>query len=306
MDQGYKVFVTGSSSKLGLKEIPTELRGRTRSYSIFPLAFQEYLAFKDISFDDIDSHRQAEINRILDEYLIYGGFPEIYDADDLERKEVIQEYFRTLVQRDLIERFNIRQEALLKATIKLVLNSLTISISKLTNTLKSIGFRCSKNTISNYLSYMESSFFLYQALFYSNNVKDQMQYPRKVYFIDNGFLKYISLNPDRSRSFENLVAVELKRRGYKLFYWKNLKGEEVDFVIIENEAVSQLLQVCYNMTLEDTRQREIRALKKGMQHFGLEQGTILTLNQEETINENDFEITVIPVSKWLLERNMGS
>ena len=153
---------------------------------------------------------------------------------------------------------------------------------------------------------MESSFFLYQAFFYSNNVKDQMQYPRKVYFIDNGFLKYLSLNPGRSRSFENLVAVELKRRGYKLFYWKNLKGEEVDFVIIENEAVSQLLQVCYNMTLEDTRQREIRALKKGMQHFGLEQGTILTLNQEETINENDFEITVIPVSKWLLERNMGS
>jgi len=300
-DQGYQVFVTGSSSKLGLKEIPTELRGRTRNYPIFPLAFQEYLTFKDIAFDDIDSHRQTEISRVLDEYLVYGGFPEIYDADDIERREVIQEYFRTLVQRDLIERFNIRQEALLRSTIKLVLNSLTISISKLTNTLKSIGFRCSKNTISNYLSYMESSFFLCQALFYSNNVKDQMQYPRKVYFIDNGFLKYLSLNPDISRSFENLVAVELKRRGYKLFYWKNLKGEEVDFVIIENETVSQLIQVCYNMTFEDTREREIRALKKGMHHFGLEKGMILTLNQEESINGKDFEITVVPISKWLLE-----
>jgi hypothetical protein len=301
MDQGYKVFVTGSSSKLGLKEIPTELRGRTRNYSIFPLAFQEYLAFKDIPFNDIDSHRQAEISRILDEYIVYGGFPELYDADDLERKEVIQEYFRTLVQRDLIERFNIRQEALLRSTIKLVLNSLTISISKLTKTLKSIGFRCSKNTISNYLSYMESSYFLYQALFYSNNVKDQMQYPRKVYFIDNGFLKYLSLNPNKSRSLENLVAVELKRRGYNLFYWRNLKGEEIDFVIIENETVSQLIQVCYNMIIEDTREREIRALRKGMQHFGLGKGIILTLNQEETIIENGFEITVIPTSKWLLE-----
>ncbi len=128
-----------------------------------------------------------------------------------------------------------------------------------------------------------------------------MQYPRKVYFIDNGFLKYLALNPDRSRSFENLVAIELKRRGYKLFYWKNLKGEEVDFVIIENETVLQLIQVCYNMTLEDTREREIRSLKKAMQHFGLGQGTILTLNQEETIIENGFEITVIPASKWLLE-----
>jgi len=77
-----------------------------------------------------------KVSRILDEYLVYGGFPEIYDSDELERKEVMQEYFRTLVQRDLIERFSIRQEALLKATIKLVLNSLTISISKLTKTLK--------------------------------------------------------------------------------------------------------------------------------------------------------------------------
>jgi len=300
-DQGYKVFVTGSSSKLGLKEIPTELRGRTRNYSIFPLAFKEYLVFKGILFDDFDSHRQTEISRILDEYLVYGGFPEIYESDDIERREVIQEYFRTLVQRDLIERFNIREEALLRSTIKLVMNSLTISISKLTNTLKSIGYRCSKNTISNYLSYMESSFFLYQALFYSNNVKDQMQYPRKVYFIDNGFLKYLSLNPDKSRSFENLVAIELKRRGYNLFYWKNPKGEEVDFVIIENETVSQLIQVCYNMTFEDTREREIRALKKGMQHFGLDKGTILTLSQEELIKGKDFEITVVPISKWLLE-----
>ena len=300
-DQGYRVFVTGSSSKLGLKEIPTELRGRTRSYSIFPLSFKEYLTFKDVPFDNIDSHRKAEISRILDEYLVYGGFPEIYDADDLERKEVIQEYFRTLVQRDLIERFNIKEEALLRATIKLVLNSLTISISKLTKTLKSIGFRCSKNTISNYLSHMENSFFLYQALFFSNNVKDQMQYPRKVYFIDNGFLKYLSLNPDKSRSLENLVAVELKRRGYDLYYWKNLKGEEIDFVIVENETVTRLIQVCYNMTFEDTREREVKALKKGMQHFDLDRGIILTLNQEETIIENDFKITLIPVSKWLLE-----
>ena len=99
----------------------------------------------------------------------------------------------------------------------------------------------------------------------------------------------------------DLVAVELKRRGYDLFYWKNLKGEEVDFVIIENETVTWLIQVCYNMIFEDTREREVRALKKGMQHFGLNRGIILTLNQKETIIENDFEITVIPVSKWLLE-----
>jgi predicted AAA+ superfamily ATPase len=95
--------------------------------------------------------------------------------------------------------------------------------------------------------------------------------------------------------------VELKRRGYNLYYWKNQKGEEVDFVIIKNESVSQLIQVCYNMILEDTREREIKALKKGMQHFGVDKGTILTLNQKEIITEDDYEIVVIPVSHWLLE-----
>ncbi|MCP5105415.1 MAG: ATP-binding protein [bacterium] len=300
-DNGYKVFVTGSSSKLGLKEIPTELRGRTLNYMILPLSFREYLSFKGVAGDDyIDSRKEAEINRLFDDYLVYGGFPELFDAGGLERKEVIQEYYRTLVQRDLIERFNIKEEALLTATVKLILNSLMVSISKLTNTLKSMGFRCSKNTISNYISYMEKSFFLYQALYYSTSVKDQLQYPRKVYFIDSGFLKYLSMNPDKTRSLENLAAVELKRRGYELYYWQNTKGEEVDFVVLENETVSQLIQVSYDISRTDTREQETRALKKGMKHFGLKRGIILTVNQEETIKELDIEIDVIPVTKWLL------
>lgn len=301
MDKGYKIFVTGSSSKLGLKEIPTELRGRTLNYTIYPLSFPEYLFFKGVTVNGyMDSVREAEVNRVFDTYLVYGGFPELVAAGTLERKEVIQEYYRTLVQRDLIERFNIKEEALLSATIKLVLNSLMISISKLTNTLKSMGFQCSKNTISNYLIYLEKSFFLYQALFYSTNVKDQMQYPRKVYFIDNGFLKYLSLNPDKSRSMENVTAVELKRRGYELYYWRNTKGEEVDFVVLENEKVTQLIQVCYDMSLTDTREREIRALRKGMKHFGLRKGIILTASHEESIKEQDYEINIHPLPRWLL------
>lgn len=132
-------------------------------------------------------------------------------------------------------------------------------------------------------------------------MKDQLQYPRKVYFIDNGFLKYLSLNPDKSRSLENLAAVELKRRGYDLYYWQNPRGEEVDFVVIENEKVKELIQVSYDISLADTRERETRALKKGMKHFGLTKGIILTANQEETIKEKDFEIDVVPLNKWLLD-----
>lgn len=300
MDQGFKIFVTGSSSKLGLLEIPTELRGRTINRTLFPLSFPEYLRFKNIEFEDLHTRTKLEIKRIFREYLVYGGFPEIYDSNELERREILQEYYRTLVQRDLIDRYNIREEALLNSTIKLLLNSLMISISKLTNTIKSMGFRCSKNTISNYISYMEKSFFLFQVMYYSRNVKDQMQYPRKIYFIDNGLIKFLSHSPDESRLLENLVAVELARRGKEFYYWRNQKGEEVDFVTIGRESPNEMIQVCYDISLTDTKEREIRALVKGMKHFQLNRGIILTFENEEVINIDDFQIEVKPVWKWLL------
>jgi len=300
LDSGYRIFVTGSSSKLGLKEIPTELRGRTINYIVFPLSFLEYLQFKGIDSKDIHSRKAAQIKNVFSEYLVYGGFPEIFDSNELERKEILQEYFRTLVQRDLIDRFKLREEALLNAAIKLLLNSLMVSISRLTRTLNSMGFRCSKNTISNYLSYLEKSFFLFQVLFYSRNVKDQLQHPRKVYFVDSGFLKYLSFNPDESRFLENLVAVELKRRGHDFYYWRNPRGEEIDFVVMGGEEVSTLIQVCYDLSLVDTKEREMRALLKGMKHFEQKKGLILTNDSEEVIKSDEYEIEIKPVWKWLL------
>jgi len=300
LDKEYRIFITGSSSKLGLKEIPTELRGRTINYTLFPLSFQEYLNFKEVETDKLLALKEIEIKRIFLEYLTFGGFPEIYNAGEIERKEVIQEYFRTLVQRDLIERFNIREDALLNDTVKLLLNSQTVSISKLTKTLLSMGYRCSKNTISNYISYLEKSFFLFQVMYYSRNVKDQMQYPRKIYLIDNGFLKYLALRPGESRILENVVAVELKRRGFEFFYWRSSKGEEIDFLIMERSEVTQLIQVSVDISQPDTRDRELRALRKGMKHFGMNKGLILTYEAEEMIKHDSYQIDVRPVWKWLL------
>jgi hypothetical protein len=299
-ERRFRVIVTCSSSKMGLKEIPTELRGRTLHYSVFPLSFKEYLWFNGIDVMPVDSHTVAKVKRYFHEYLLVGGFPELCAVSELIRREIIHEYFRTLDERDLIERFRLKEEALLSATLKLLLNSLMISISKLTQSLKSMGFHCSKNTISNYLSFMEKSYFLHQGFYYSKTVKDQMQYPRKVYFIDNGFIKHLAFRPDEGRLLENLVAIELKRRGADLFYWKNAKGEEVDFVRLEGDSVQELIQVSYDLTLTDTRDREIRALKKGMTHFGVKNGIILTMEQEEEIVENGCTVQIIPVWKWLL------
>jgi len=297
LNQEYRLYITGSSSKLGLTEIPTELRGRTINQQIFPLSFIEYLKFKGIQIENntyIHTQLKAEINHFFEEFVIKGGFPELVDANEMNRKEIIHEYYRTLVQRDLIDRFNIKEEALIAATIKLIMNSLTISISKLTNTLKSMGFRCSKNTIANYIRYMEQSYFLIQSFFYSTNMKDQLQYPRKIYLIDNGFIKYLTVRPDKGRSLENLVALELKRNGVDLFYWKNTRGEEVDFVVMSDGFVQTVIQVCYDLTSSNTKEREIKGLKKAMQFFNIKKGFVVTPFSNETIIEDNYEINIIP------------
>ena len=99
---------------------------------------------------------------------------------------------------------------------------------------------------------------------------------------------------------ENLVALELKRRGYDLYYWRNPQGEEVDFVVMENEKVTQLIQVSYDISFTENRERELRALKKGMKHFDLNKGLILTASHEESIIEENVEIDVLPITRWLL------
>jgi len=128
-----------------------------------------------------------------------------------------------------------------------------------------------------------------------------MQYPRKIYFIDNGFLKYLSLQPGESRILENVVAVELRRRDYEFFYWRSGKGEEVDFLLMDKGEAAQLIQASVDISQPETREREVRSLIKGMKHFGLNNGLILTYESEEIIKHNGYEIEVKPVWKWLLE-----
>jgi predicted AAA+ superfamily ATPase len=165
-----------------------------------------------------------------------------------------------------------------------------------------MGYACSKNTISDYLLYLERSFFLHQSLIYSPKAKDRMQYPRKVYFVDNGFLRFLSLSADEPRLLENLVAMEIVRRGRELSYWRGGKGEEVDVVISERGKPTQLIQVCHTMTLRETREREVRSLCRGIAESDLKEGVILTFDTEETIRESGFLIRVQPVWKWLLAK----
>ena len=304
-----EIFVTGSSSKVSSREIPTELRGRCIEVEMYPLSFSEFLYFKGISIDlrDLEYREKdlAVLKNYLSEYLEYGGMPEVVQAQEGLKIEILQQYYRTVVAQDIIERHKVHNKEALKTMLILLINSTQYSISKLHNTLKSIGVDVGKSTLLKYLDHVKSSYFLQPVMIHSTKVKDSLQYPRKVYFIDNGFITALStrFEKDLGRLYENCVAVELMRRGMreKLFYWRNERGWEVDFCIRSSTRVDRLIQVCYDLDDPYTKEREVRALLKASLDLECDDLTIITGEAEKVEEHDGKKIKLIPLWKFLLD-----
>ena len=310
-NQDIKIFVSGSSSRMSEKEIPTELRGRFLEIKIFPLSFLEFLKFKKLDFDfkilDYSEKERPLILKALSEYIIFGGLPEIVLIDENKKFELAQSYYSTVIKRDIVERYKIKNEESLKALIKLLLNSKEYSISKSYNTLKSLGYEIGKSTLQKYISYIESSYFAFNISIFSYKIKDQMQYPKKIYFVDNSFINSIStkFSNDFGRLYENIVAIELRRKRKECYYWKNMEKEEVDFVLKNDSKIEQLIQVCYDVSEPDTKKREIRALLKASKDLKCKN---LLLINHNYLGEEELEwfgikrkVKFIPLWKWLLK-----
>lgn len=307
-----RFFVSGSSSKMSSQEIPTELRGRFLEVRVFPLSFKEFLHFKNLRFDlekiEYVADEKARLLKSLDEYLSYGALPEIVLADEGKKIEIAHSYFQTVIRRDIIERHRVNNEEALKALLRLLLNSTSYTISKLYNTLKSLNYEIGKSTLMNYTGYIENSYFMISVPILSYKIKDQMQYPRKVYFIDNIFITTIStkFSKNYGRLYENLVAVELSRQKSKnplieFYYWKNPRHEEVDFVVKNGDRIEQLIQVCYDISDLDTKKRELRVLAKASKELQCDNLLVITEDYEAHEQFKNKEIKFTPLWKWLLQ-----
>lgn len=304
------IFVTGSSSKVSSREIPTELRGRSLEIKVFPLSFGEFLNFRrkeiDIKAVKYSESERTKLVKMLNEFLNFGGMPEVVLAREDKKFEILQQYFGTVVSRDIIERFRVKNEVALKSMLKLLLNSTHYSISRMYDNLKSLNYKIGKTTLLNYMNYVESSYFTHSLPIFSPKVKDQLQYARKVYFIDCGFINALStrLSKNMGRLYENTVAIELLRRSSKkdveLYYWKDRLGKEVDFVVKEGLKIRQLIQVCYDIDNFDTKKRELDALLKCSYELKCKDLLIITGDSEGIEEYKNRRIKLTPLWKWLL------
>lgn len=308
-------FVSGSSAKLSSREIPTELRGRALNYEVFPLSFREFMRFKGIEPGGNFEHSERKLSlvkRALSEYVEYGGFPEITLEDSVvKKKKMVQDYFRTIISRDICERYRVKKVNLLTDLLRILLNSKYFSMNKAVNILKSQGKKAGKETIINYTNYAGEVFFCFFVPVFSYKMKKQEQYPKKVYLADNAFITNLSLrfSKDYGRLYENAVFLKLKRGQAEnpltdIFYWKSSLGE-VDFVIKQGLKIRQLIQVCYRAEDYDTKEREVRALVKASRELKCRNLLVITedYEAEEEVKERGAKrkVKFIPLWKWLLE-----
>jgi len=306
-----KFFASGSSSKLAVKEIPTSLRGRALSFEVFPLSFREFLSFKGITCEKDLEYTDRMIGRLrghLREYLCQGGFPEVVIEENLRIKRmIVQEYFRTIVSRDIAERYGVKNFQLLLNFLKYLLNSSYFSVYRAYHSLRSAGQKVGKGTLFSYLADAESVYFTYTVPISPHKIKDQMAYPRKVYFVDNSFINFVGIkfSENFGRLAENAAYLQLRRQQamnpeLEVYYWKRRDGKEVDFVVKRGLKVEEVIQVCWDPTDEETRKREVRGLVKAMEEFGLKEGLVLTEDFEGEEEVDGKRIVYRPLWKWLL------
>lgn len=290
-----QVYVTGSSSKLLSREIATSLRGRTLAFHLFPLSFSEFLRFKGIKLekDFAYSNSRFKIKKLMGEYLDWGGFPEIVLSNQLKH-EILSNYYEVMIYRDVVERFSVRNTSLLRRLSKFLITNVAsqFSINSYYNALKN-EIKVSKETVLEYLSYLEDANIVYLTHIFSYSLKIQQANPSKVYCVDNGLRNAIALrfSKDDGKLAENLVFLELKRRGYDVYYWKGKK--EVDFVLKHNDGRLSAINVSYSDEIDP---RETEGLHEFKEKFGKSELIILSKDLEKS----EDGITYIPLWHWLL------
>jgi len=309
LNEHYKIYITGSNSRLLSKEIATSLRGKAISYLMLPFSFKEYLKLKNIEIEKNFEYgnKVFEIKKHFDIFMKEGGFPEIVLSDSMELKNrIINNYRDSVLYKDLVDRLNFKNIDLVEVTINYFMNlfSNVFSISKFENYLKSINIGYSLEDIYRIIRALEDVFLTGYVKQYFKSHKKREISKSKVYLFDTSYITFLSKeSEDHGRILENLVFIELFRRqkeieNKNIFYHISDSNRECDFIIKNRESL-EAIQVCYDLN-EKNRDREINGLIDALEKFELKSGIILTLDQQEKIKVKDKTINVLPVWKWLL------
>lgn len=255
VDHNCDVYITGSNAKLLSKDINTKFRGRSVQIKVFPLSFEEFYSVKG-----------GDIKKTFDEFLLYGSLPFITEIENSQEKiEYLSSIWETLLYRDIIDRYKIRNANMLDAVFNFLCSNIGsyINANKIANTLKSNGYKeITDDTVGNYLEFLCESFLFYKVQRFDIKEKNYLKTQNKYYISDIG-VRNAKLNfrqIEITHSLENIVYLELLKRGYIVAVGKNY-DKEIDFVARTLDGDQYYIQVTYTLQSEGKLEQEIASIK---------------------------------------------
>ena len=297
-NSGKKVFITGSNARMLSKELGTYLTGCYIAIELYPFSFSEFLDFREqqhLLGDISGTIARGEIQSDFNDYLKQGGFPIYLKSED---GIVLKTLYDNILYKDVMVRNQIVNEREVKELVYYTVSNIGKPLTY-TSLAKVIGVK-NPTTVKNYLEYIENTYLLFSLSKLDYSVKAQLRNPKKVYAIDNALVSRLGFHfsGEEGRLLENMVYIELRRRGGEVFY-HNSGSAECDFVVRDGFRVMQAIQVCYLLDSSDTREREIRGVQDAMDTYQLLEGTIVTNTHEEEVKCGDKIIHILPAWKWL-------
>ena len=285
------LYITGSNAYFLSGELATLLSGRYVEIKMLPLSFKEYLS----AFED-----KTDLTRKFRMYLENGSFPYILQLDN--DKKLINDYlegiYNTVILKDVVTRKNIKDVAVLESIVKFMFDNVgnNASVKKISDTMTSYGRKVTSPTVENYLSGLIDSFILYKVNRFDISGKQYLKTAEKYYVVDLGLKQFLlgTKRQNLGHNLENIVYLELLRRGYEIYVGK-IGVNEVDFIAIKN-GIAEYYQVSQTVMAEETLERELKPLNSIKDH---NQKFLITTDEVPLTTHNG--IKQINIIDWLLE-----
>ena len=298
---GKNLVITGSNAKMLSSEMATVLTGKYLQVEMLPFSLEEFFDWNKLELHNLKPEQDAESKVLTDDYMRNGGYPEVVASRQLVRS-YLDTLFDSIVWKDVAKRHNVRNITDLNNLAMYLVSNFCNPLSA--NELsEELGFS-SVNTTKKFMDYLHEPYLFYYLSRYNNKLKLMKKAPRIVYVVDNGFVaaKAFSLSENLGRLLENQVFIELIRQGYDtektMFYYRSRNDKEVDFVLRKETRVERLVQVCYDLSSPKTEKREVDSIVECAGELKCSNLTIVTKEDERTIEKDGYTIKVLPISKF--------
>lgn len=297
--RGKNLIITGSNANMLSSEMATVLTGRYLQIEMLPFSLDETMRWKNISPDREEQAAQAIV--LADDYMRNGGYPETIPARSIT-KSYLSTLFDSILLKDVAQRHKVRNTYDLYNLATYLLSNFCNPISA--NELAGELGLSSVATTKKFCDYLNEPYLFFYLPRFNNKLKLMNKAPKKVYVVDNGFVQSTAFNLSENlgRLLENQVFVELLRRGYipgqTLFYYRTRNDKEIDFVTRKGTKVEQLIQVCYDMTSEKTRKRELDALVEAAEELHCDNLLVITNAHQVGVEWRDLTINIVSINKF--------